>query len=200
MLLAWTALVLLTAMVEVHLVYGVDRWVTASLQAWHPHALIEGMRAVSWFGYSPQAFAWPVLTAMGFLLARRPWRVLAMGGVGVGAAILAAMKLLLRIPRPLGVHRFMAAAGYGYPSGHAYLVTVMVTYLLGLPWLRQRPWTAALGVGAIVLVDISRVLLGDHWTSQVLAGDALGAGVALTIRALLPSEAGDLPRSGPAVV
>lgn len=196
-LVPWGALAALTVLVEVNATAGADRAITVLLQTWHPEPLVAVMRGISWFGYPPQALLLPVCVALGFALARQLRGVMAMGAVGAGALILAALKGGLAIGRPSGVHRYLAAGGYGYPSGHAYLATVLLVDLLAVPWARRRPWTVGLAVALIALVDGSRVFLGDHWTSQVLAGDALGTGVALLVP---PFGPGALPPARTLVV
>src|SRR5262245_55291737 len=81
-------------------------------------------------------------------------------------------------PRPYGTHpgiRLLAAPldRFSFPSGHALhavaFTLVAVTYY---------PWLAWLAVPFTVLVAASRVMLGLHYPSDVLAGVALGAAVA----------------------
>jgi membrane-associated phospholipid phosphatase len=98
------------------------------------------------------------------------------------------MKRALREPRPLG----SCLGSYGMPSSHSLLSIGLWTYLaLELTWgdvsmngfrprsLRQR--SALLGAAAALLVPVpfARVMVGDHTTSQVVAGVSLGVLMAL---------------------
>jgi membrane-associated phospholipid phosphatase len=65
---------------------------------------------------------------------------------------------------------------YGFPSGHAF----RTLFLAGVLWStsRRRSLVGALLLAAVVAVDFSLVYLGDHWASEVIAGDLL-AGICL---------------------
>jgi len=66
-----------------------------------------------------------------------------------------------------------------FPSGHAQgsmVVYGLAIYLAFLRWPRSWPrWVAAIGFGAlIVLIGLSRLMLGVHYFSDVLAGQLMG--------------------------
>jgi|SRR5215210_1224376 len=94
-----------------------------------------------------------------------------------GAAILnGLLKLLFHRQRPeVG---FVHLETYSFPSGHAAVTTATFTtlaFLIGRRSTNRR--SAAMGVGAvalIVLVDFSRLYLGAHYLSDVLAGTCFG--------------------------
>ena len=93
----------------------------------------------------------------------------------VSAGINFGLKDLFAQPRPfeleprIGPDREM---GYGIPSGHAQHTAV--EWALVAAWLR-RPWcTVAAGV-LIALIGFSRVYLGVHFPSDVLAGWGIAA-------------------------
>jgi membrane-associated phospholipid phosphatase len=73
------------------------------------------------------------------------------------------------------------AGGMSFPSGHAQSATVAAAVLLlvFLPALRRRPAHRRIAVGAaiawVTVVAFSRVGLGVHYVSDVLAGVVLGA-------------------------
>ena len=86
------------------------------------------------------------------------------------------LKATLGRDRPIDLYHGWEA--YSFPSGHA--TTAMVTY--GLLWVllgQGRGWLArcALLAGAAMLIGLigaSRLYLGVHWLSDVIAGFALG--------------------------
>jgi undecaprenyl-diphosphatase len=63
---------------------------------------------------------------------------------------------------------------FGFPSSHAANVTA-ATLFLGLVY---RRWVPYVGLSLAGLVSLSRIYTGVHWPSDVLAGIALGAGLA----------------------
>ena len=68
-----------------------------------------------------------------------------------------------------------------FPSGHSsntMAILLLFALLTGGGW---RTWVA---VAAALLVGWTRIVLGVHWPSDVLAGWMLGAGVALLAVAL----------------
>jgi undecaprenyl-diphosphatase len=76
-------------------------------------------------------------------------------------------------------------AGYAvasFPSGHA-TTAFAAAVLLSL----RYPRGAAVFFGLAVLVGLSRVVLGSHFPSDVVAGAALGSLVALAARGMLPA-------------
>jgi undecaprenyl-diphosphatase len=98
---------------------------------------------------------------------------------------LACAQLLSRIvdrPRPFvadpgGVHLFARhAADAGFPSDHATAAFAIATALL----LHDRR-LGAIVLAAAALLAAGRVALGVHYPSDVLAGAALGAAVALAL-------------------
>jgi undecaprenyl-diphosphatase len=63
---------------------------------------------------------------------------------------------------------------FSFPSGHT-LHAVSFTIIL----CSALPWAAWLLVPAAILIALSRMVLGLHYPTDVVAGGALGAGVAL---------------------
>ncbi len=143
---------------------------------------------------------------LAYALGRREWRiaewVLVSGVLGLlGNAL---VKQVFRRERPLtawfGDDRppLHEIGGFSYPSGHAsggamfFTVCILCTIVLtGRGW-RRRILIAVFGVAG-VLVGASRVFLGVHWTSDVVAGLLFGALVTITAWWLLVSNATAVP-------
>jgi len=113
------------------------------------------------------------------------WTIDATVGIRLGVALMLSyalnfgLKELFMLPRPPAAVVIEMAAGtgvgYGLPSGHTQS-TATFWGLLAMTW-RYRT-LAALAASGVVLVGVSRIYLGLHFPSDVLAGAALGLGVA----------------------
>lgn len=111
---------------------------------------------------------------------KRGTALLVGGAVGSGAILSALLKLGFDRPRPDLVAHLSHAYSSSFPSGHAMLSAV--TYLtLGVLLARahERRRTKIIvmtyGVTLTVLIGLSRIYLGVHWPTDVMAGWALGA-------------------------
>jgi undecaprenyl-diphosphatase len=102
-----------------------------------------------------------------------------------GASIISqSVKHLYERQRPDFIAALVEAHGYSYPSSHAlvsaavYLTIAIVAARFCAHWL-GRILLYVLALGLILLVALSRVYLGVHYPSDVLAGFLLGTAWAL---------------------
>ena len=98
--------------------------------------------------------------------------------VGVGVSLMNnGLKLLVHRERPV-VLRLTHAGGYSFPSGHtaaAAACWAAIALVVARKWPRTGRRLAAVFVLAITLaVASSRVLLGVHWLTDVIAGAIFG--------------------------
>jgi membrane-associated phospholipid phosphatase len=118
--------------------------------------------------------------AVMFLAIRRQWRVaLYLLVAGAGALVLnPLLKSLVGRLRPVLAHPIAHGTGSSFPSGHALgsMVCYGALLLVFLPAARGR-WRTVLKVvvaAIIVVVGVSRILLGVHYVSDVVGGWAIG--------------------------
>jgi membrane-associated phospholipid phosphatase len=95
-------------------------------------------------------------------------------------------KHLFGRPRPPVPVRATTVTLSAFPSGHAtdaaaFFVAAAMVVSMTLPGPRRRLAVIGAGLLAAGLVGVSRLVLGVHWLSDVVAGWALGTAVAIAV-------------------
>lgn len=147
--------------------------------------------------FGDEAVVLPLMLAVGLALALGGWRRGAAAWlIGIAVTLTAALlgKLILLGCEPLPM------LGLRSPSGHTAAAAVACGGLLGL--LAPRGWRtlplAAGGAAATAaLVGLSRLALGAHSLSDVLAGAVLGIAGAVLLARLAGDRPTDLRRVSP---
>lgn len=176
-------------------VHDVDRAVTARL---HEAAVASPAltTAMTWLTnlLQPNVFRLATLALAIWLFRRGARRTAAWVAVTMiaGGLLGALLKLLFTRARPEFPDPVSWAAGYAFPSGHALnaaLGTAVFVIIFPRLWAL---WSLP------VITAVTRVVLGVHWTSDVVAGLLLGAAVVLlTVGAFKPQSLGT-PQKSPA--
>lgn len=126
------------------------------------------------------------LFAVGYLLTLKRWggALMLLAATIGGTVISEGLKVGFNRPRPDLVAHIVETTSMSFPSGHAMLSAV--TYLtLGALIARTQEKRRLRGyvLGAAILltliIGLSRIYLGVHWPTDVLAGWCLGAAWAL---------------------
>ncbi len=123
------------------------------------------------------------IAAVGLLLVRRLWltALLVSAATISGSPLAAQAKHWVGRPRPELVDHLVQVHGLSFPSGHATNSAIAYLTLAGLVAQVERgqavrSYTFALAVLLVGIIGISRVYLGVHWPSDVLAGWCAGTG------------------------
>ncbi len=158
----------------------VDRRLALWLHAHTTPPLTTAMLVISSFASPVAVGAVSLLTAM-VLILRRSWhRLLSLVlSVPGGTLLNALLKWMFRRPRPEFVHPLVHAVGYSFPSGHTTAAVVLYGLLavFAVRTLQSWRWRVLAVLAAlllIMLIGYSRMYLGVHYLSDVLAAGAEG--------------------------
>jgi membrane-associated phospholipid phosphatase len=150
------------------------------------------MHAVSWPGFPPQSRVIPPLLSIFWLALGFPieavFQLLAWGSGAISATIKRAMQR----PRPTPeVVRVIAArlGGSSFPSGHVLIYAGVYGFLAFLLETLVRPAhlrriTTTFLVGLVAMVGPSRIYLGHHWFTDVVASYLVGTSYVLGLAAI----------------
>jgi len=127
-----------------------------------------------------------VLAVVGFLvLAHRWWHLaLVVAASGGGVLVLMVLKRFFDRPRPTVVPPLMVETSPSFPSGHAMMSAVVYLTLGTLlaqlcPRWRERIYVVTVAATLALIVGLTRLYLGVHYPSDVLAGWSIGLAWAL---------------------
>lgn len=154
-----------------------DLMLIHGLQSLRSPGLDALMQAVSWPGYPPQLFLLVAAVVVVIYLLGFRWEAAVTGLSAGGAQLLSGLlKMMIQRPRPPAelAYTFETLSDFSFPSGHVmfYLgffgfLGFLCYQLLAPSWKRTLLFVVfSLLVG---LVGLSRLYLGVHWTSDVLA-------------------------------
>jgi membrane-associated phospholipid phosphatase len=164
-------------------VFPFDMRVTRFVRGFDHPVFIAVMGGVSFFGNGSV----PVIlvgVVAAFCAVRKKWLEAVFVVATLSAVLLdGALKVLVGRPRPpqAGVsipHLFFPVNQYAYPSGHVLFYVVFFGFLAYLSWKflagRLRWISVSACMVLIVLIGPSRVLVGQHWASDVIGSYIIG--------------------------
>ena len=162
---------------------AIDR---ALISSYHPNPSSRLFQITTTFTNigSPVAVAVLGVTIAAYFWVRegsRSWALACLGAPAIAGAIEATLKIVAARPRPMTA-LLAGESGNGFPSGHAAGFSALaITTALAFRATRPRSRTSAGLIIATVgsaLMASSRVILGVHYPTDVLAGLLVGFGVA----------------------
>jgi undecaprenyl-diphosphatase len=173
-----------------------DPQITALLRAFRTPTLTRLLWGFTVLGDTRVAAVLALVAAAIALLwgLRREALVIAMSVAG-GSALVAVAKLLFHRPRPdMSLALISTPGSFSFPSGHAaYTLLLLGSIALLVVVSRRALWVKvtvlAACVACVALVGLSRVYLGVHWASDVLASWSLAlAWLTVTVGAYLTAR------------
>jgi undecaprenyl-diphosphatase len=158
-----------------------DRMAQEVAARWRSPGLTSYMRFMSVVGQMWMLGVLSVPVAAALLRARSHRRLYAFVATIVGGALLnPGLKEVFRRARPSGIEALWISQGYSFPSGHAMGAVLFFGALAYVVYFsvdhsrRMRVLAVVLCVLVILSIGASRIYLGVHYLSDVLAGFAAG--------------------------
>ncbi|MES2834917.1 MAG: phosphatase PAP2 family protein [Pseudomonadota bacterium] len=107
-------------------------------------------------------------------------------GLAGGVALSEGLKALFERARPPAAFQAVETLNASFPSGHALLSTVFyltlgVMLTRAFPKRRLKAFVLGAAILIALLIGLTRVYLGAHWASDVMAGWCAGAAWAMAL-------------------
>lgn len=115
---------------------------------------------------------------LSFLIYRRKYKnALIVGLTVAGAALLnVILKLIFERTRPDLWQQLVVETSFSFPSGHAMLSSALALSVIFICWKTRYRWLMVmLGSLFIVVIGFSRLYLGVHYPTDILAGWVVSA-------------------------
>ena len=159
-----------------------DQRVELRVHGWISGPILAFLRTASFFGSTPFIVAATAAVLIYLGKIRAPRRLRAFAASIAGAVVwVQVFKQLFHRDRPGLFEPLAHAIGYSFPSGHSAMSAAFFGSVAGLAATSARRRRAAAaylagGLGTVLVVGFSRIALGVHWPTDVLAGWAVGFG------------------------
>ncbi len=158
--------------------YAFDTSILLALKKLHTPLLDRVMLGFTFLG-EPK-FLLVICVSLSIMLLVRHHRseatTIAIAGAGaIGLNIL--LKQLFSRPRPQLWERTVKVDFYSFPSGHAMVSMVMyglLGYFLASRFPKQRWWIYSFTILLVAVIGLSRLYLGVHWPTDIIAGYTAG--------------------------
>lgn len=179
LILAFTGL---TALVYFFPTSVIDLRVSAEVQEHHNLLLDQLMILISWVGTMPWSVLLVLLSALAFYLFSYRREALFTVLTLSSGLISTVIKMLINRPRPGKdiVRVIEITRQQSFPSGHTLFYTIFFGFLIivmaSVKTIHRYVRTAVILISSlmILLIPFSRIYLGAHWFTDVLAGAILG--------------------------
>jgi membrane-associated phospholipid phosphatase len=161
--------------------FGPDQYVLDWMVDHRTPAWTAVMKVITTLGNTVTLYLVVIVVVIAFAIARK-WQLALFVGLGsaVGSLIMVALKELFSRDRPPMPERLIDLSSHSFPSGHAMCSTIVyglvaVALYQVSPWVRSHVWVLVFAPLLALSIGVSRVYLGAHWMTDVIAGWILGA-------------------------
>lgn len=136
------------------------------------NSLTPVMRLITQFGGTILMIVWALASLV--LIKNKRIAISVVSNLVLIALLNNILKLIVRRARPTGF-RLIAETGYSFPSGHSMVSMAFYGYLIYLIYKNVRSkklrWALITCFSLLILIiGMSRIYLGVHYTSDVFAG------------------------------
>ena len=161
---------------------GFDQPIQTAIRGDLPETLTLLFRAITHLIDIPVIISWVLIVA--FIFYRKQWKMesyLMLGNLALAGILIVTFKNIYQRPRPEILH-LVEEKGFSFPSGHSLAVTIMVGTLIVIlsQRIKNTVWRKNVQILLslyIVSVLVSRIYLGVHYPSDVIASLCVGLGV-----------------------
>ena len=159
-----------------------DQPIQTAIRGDLPETLTLLFRAITHLIDIPVIISWVLIVA--FIFYRKQWKMesyLMLGNLALAGILIVTFKNIYQRPRPEILH-LVEEKGFSFPSGHSLAVTIMVGTLIVIlsQRIKNSAWRKVVQILLslyLVSVLVSRVYLGVHYPSDVIASLCVGLGV-----------------------
>ena len=159
-----------------------DQPIQTAIRGDLPETLTLLFRAITHLIDIPVIITWVLIVA--FIFYRKQWKLesyLMLGNLALAGILIVTFKNIYQRPRPEILH-LVEEKGFSFPSGHSLAVTIMVGTLIVIlsQRIKNTVWRKIVQILLslyIVSVLVSRIYLGVHYPSDVIASLCVGLGV-----------------------
>lgn len=178
-------LICLTAMIDVDFLTVIDQNIGQHLYQWGPAPFTTFVQSFTLIGNAQGIIPLTLMIAGIFYYISRKWQVFLWIVftilVGVGPLV-DLIKYIIQRPRPSYVSHLVDQGGYSFPSGHATGAVLAWGTLAFLTWYyfkdkypKMLPYLIGFTIFMVVAISASRLYLGVHYLSDIIAGWSIGA-------------------------
>lgn len=128
--------------------------------------------------------------AVGIYMWQQKWIACAqiIAGIGGAGLINFFLKLLFARDRPELWQQLINETNYSFPSGHAMLSSALAFSLVVVLWQTKARWVAfVLATIYVIWIGFTRMYLGVHYPTDIIAGWCVSAAWVLTVAFILGS-------------
>ena len=159
-----------------------DQPIQTAIRGDLPETLTLLFRAITHLIDIPVIISWVLIVA--FVFYRKQWKMesyLMLGNLALAGILIVTFKNIYQRPRPEILH-LVEEKGFSFPSGHSLAVTIMVGTLIVIlsQRIKNTIWRKIVQILLslyIFSVLVSRIYLGVHYPSDVIASLCVGLGV-----------------------